>query len=332
MTDPGQFEFNKPPAGNDSSSSLDCAAVELLLAESAEKTLPSAVVEQLRIHALECVTCREKLAQTRRGREWLLVLKQESLEPPDDLVAKILARTSLANTTEIPEANNTAPAQNRRILDFAIRDRVRYQHDRDAIIPSHGAANRQIHSSAVVLRRTLLEPRLALVAAMAFFSISLTMNLMGVRLTSLHASDLTPRGLHRVITRQYADTNARVVRYYANLRIVYEVEARVQQLRRAAETSTPTQQEVRPRKQSSNSSRDSSGRRTNSYRAGSRKQQVASNPGLQGKQHTVVPDVLPAPEPMVTGPRMEAAFHSSCPFPGIYFSRRYFSIRERKLA
>jgi len=104
----------------------------------------------------------------------------------------------------------------------------------------------------VVLRRTVLEPRLALVAAMAFFSISLTLNLMGIQLGGLHASNLSPNGVRRMIARRYADANARVVRYYENLRVVYEVEARVQQVRRASEAQPAPEPPKKPRKQSFN--------------------------------------------------------------------------------
>ena len=82
-----------------------------------------------------------------------------------------------------------------------------------------------------------LEPRIALVAAMAFFSISLTLNLMGVKLTRLRAADLEPQSMRRAVTRQYAQANAHVVHYYENLRIVYEVESRVHQLRQAADSA-----------------------------------------------------------------------------------------------
>jgi len=52
-------------------------------------------------------------------------------------------------------------------------------------------------------------------AAMAFFSIALTMNLTGVHPLSLRASDLRPSALKRSFT----DADARVVRYYEGLRV-----------------------------------------------------------------------------------------------------------------
>jgi hypothetical protein len=76
-----------------------------------------------------------------------------------------------------------------------------------------------------------LQPRLAMTAAMAFFSIALTMNLTGVHLQDLHASDLTPSNLKR----GFYSANARVVRYYEGLRVVYELESRVHDLQTATD-------------------------------------------------------------------------------------------------
>jgi hypothetical protein len=77
----------------------------------------------------------------------------------------------------------------------------------------------------------MLQPRLAMTAAMAFFSIALTMNLAGIHPMSLRASDLQPSSLKR----DYHDANARVVRYYEGLRVVYELESRVHDLQSATD-------------------------------------------------------------------------------------------------
>jgi hypothetical protein len=382
MTDPRQFGANKPAAGpgatKETSGQLDCSAIELSLAEYAEQALPTAVAEQLRAHTTGCEGCREKLAQARKGREWLLVLKQETVEPPVGLVAKILARTSLAGAPV--GTAKAAAASDRSVADVAWDGREmpsaaaenvfakipggrKDRSSKDAAyLPGEDSAARSIpawqHSSVVVLRRTFIEPRLALVAAMAFFSVALTLNLLGIRLTSLSATDLRPRNMHRAITRQYAEANARVVRYYENLRIVYEVEARVQQLRRAAETSTPPEEHSKPRKQSS----DSTGDPSNTAR-GSHRGPLADNP-LARENKRSAPSALPDPKPIMAGPRMDAADRqphqfplaeepgehtlatyfvqllafqpalpsSSCSLPTLCFSMRYFSARERRLA
>jgi hypothetical protein len=74
--------------------------------------------------------------------------------------------------------------------------------------------------------QALMQPRLAMTAAMAFFSIALTLNLMGVRLRDLRAEDFTPAGLQRTV----ADASASATRSFQNMRVVYQVESRVSEL------------------------------------------------------------------------------------------------------
>ena len=74
---------------------------------------------------------------------------------------------------------------------------------------------------------------------MAFFSIALTLNLTGVRLNQLKLSDLSPSALAASISHQYYTTWGHLNRYYSNLRIVYELESRVNEMRR--DTTAPAQ-------------------------------------------------------------------------------------------
>jgi hypothetical protein len=70
---------------------------------------------------------------------------------------------------------------------------------------------------------------------MAFFSIALTLNLTGIKLTEVRAADLRPSRVRATVTRQFYSTNEQVMKYYENLRLVYEMEARVRELRRSTE-------------------------------------------------------------------------------------------------
>ena len=89
--------------------------------------------------------------------------------------------------------------------------------------------------------RRFAEPRLMMTAAMAFFSIALTLNLTGVRLTSLRLSDLRPTAIRSFMERQITMASTPIIRYYDHLRFVYEVESRMRELRRStrAKTSEP---------------------------------------------------------------------------------------------
>ena len=277
MKDHGQF--GDKPAGksaNVPSDQLDCAAVELLWVEAAEGTLASTVAEKLRAHTSECASCREKISQARKGREWLLMLKLEPLIPPSDLVAKILARTTGAgetahprwSTPKIPVDTDTRTADRYSLPGYSFPDSETAPVSGEIAAENEGLGGDRIPAipmwqrpSVVLLRKTVFEPRLALVAAMAFFSISLTLNLVGVKLTSFRASDLEPQAMRRAVTRQYAQANARVVHYYENLRIVYEVESRVHQLRQAAD-SAPVQEKTSYPQNKQGTGTDGQGRRS----------------------------------------------------------------------
>jgi hypothetical protein len=64
-------------------------------------------------------------------------------------------------------------------------------------------------------------------AAMAFFSIAVTLNLTGVRLNEVNASSFRPSSLRRTV----ADRSAAAVRGFQNMRVVYQAEAQVNDLR-----------------------------------------------------------------------------------------------------
>jgi hypothetical protein len=79
-------------------------------------------------------------------------------------------------------------------------------------------------------------------AAMAFFSIALTLNLTGVRVTSLKLSDLRPAAVRSLVQRRITMASTPIIRYYDHLRFVYEVESRMRDFRRTQGDSDQNQQ------------------------------------------------------------------------------------------
>ena len=69
-------------------------------------------------------------------------------------------------------------------------------------------------------------------AAMAFFTIALTLNLTGVRLSTLRLADLRPTAVRSFMERRLTMASTPIIRYYDHLRFVYEVESRMRELRR----------------------------------------------------------------------------------------------------
>ncbi len=120
--------------------------------------------------------------------------------------------------------------------------------------------------------RQVLEPRLMMTAAMAFFSIALTLNLTGIKITQLRAADLQPSRLRANLTRQFYSTNEQVTKYYENLRLVYEMESRVRELRRTTEAEPAPS----PRETPKPPARDGSGSPSSTVPRG---QQVPPVPG-----------------------------------------------------
>ena len=72
---------------------------------------------------------------------------------------------------------------------------------------------------------------------MAFFSLSVALSVLGVKPADLRGISLRPSAIRHT----YYNTQARVVRYYENIRFVYEVESRVRELKRNID-ATPASQ------------------------------------------------------------------------------------------
>jgi hypothetical protein len=160
-------------------------------------------------------------------------------EPSADLVARILAQTSEARDVagahaaaeSLPAFEKVGPSGGATIVPAA----------QGKLIPFR--VRRPVFSG---ITRIVFEPRLAMTAAMAFFSIALTLNLLGVRLdelhpAELHASDLRPENLRR----SFFAVQASAVRSYDNLRVVHVLESRVEDLREAADPQSAYQEEQR---------------------------------------------------------------------------------------
>ena len=196
--------------------SPQCMACEEMLADALDETLSEADRMWFDRHVSACAGCSQRMADAQRGAAWLEMLKSPRPEPSAQLMERILAQTSEAQTSEIqtsgaflPSIPQPVPA---RILPFRLP------------LPR--------------FTTPWLEPRLAMTAAMAFFSVALTLNLSGVKLNELHASDLKPENLKRT----YFQANAQFSRYYDNLRVVRVMESRVEDLREANADPEPSPQ------------------------------------------------------------------------------------------
>ena len=75
----------------------------------------------------------------------------------------------------------------------------------------------------------VLTPRFGMSMGMAFFSIMLMLNMAQIRI-----KDLTPHNLSHTF---YSSEN-KLMKYYENMRLVYEIESRVRELRNTGERAS----------------------------------------------------------------------------------------------
>ena len=208
---------------------MQCHEFDALLSDAIDGTLAGVQLKQFERHRIACPTCGPMFAEARSGLQLLRALAE--VEPPANFVRNVLAVT----IGRVPEAAPAADARESWWTGFRAG-----------------------------LRLGGLQPKFAMSFAMAFFSISLVLNLAGFKIGDLRHLDLSPSA----IVRGAYEAEGRVVKYYENIRFVYEVESRVQELKRAT-----TPEESKPPAEKPKEQKDHSENPDKRYRNYSREQE-----------------------------------------------------------
>lgn len=228
----------------DNQSGMQCAECEAILAEALDGTLQGASLAAFEGHRQGCAACQALFDDAKSGMQWLKSL--DEAEPPRNLVHNILAQTIGA----LP-AESTQP-----------------------VAPATGWWNR-LKGRVAPIFAPVVTPRFAMSFGMAFFSITMLLNIAGIHVTDFRHLDLSGKG----ISKTYYSTEARVIRYYENIRLVYEIESRVRDLRRAA---TPEKQEEestpKPKQQNQTHQQQEQDRRNQNYSRGLEQPMLAACP------------------------------------------------------
>lgn len=187
---------------------FECSQFEALLADALDgdsKSISVDVRQAFDAHGRSCPQCGPLWTETQQGM--LLLRSLEELEPPKNLVHNILAATSMqGQETPVLGSND------------AIRERTGWR-----------ASVRRTLGYAPLFMRS----RFATSFVMAFFSLSVTLSLAGVRVSDVSKIDWHPNALRKSVVLQYTQVESRVQRYYDNMRLVYEVESRVRGIKKA---------------------------------------------------------------------------------------------------
>ena len=210
---------------------MECTEFEALLSEALDGNgqLSGARKESFEAHRRVCAICGPMFAEVQAGRQWLRTLAVETIEPPTHLVHNILAATS-----GVVSRRPVATTAGERTTPFGERAREWW----DSLFTPTAAFVRQ--------------PRFVMSFGMIFFTFSLALNVAGVKATDVAKVDLRPTALRHA----YNDAQIKVVKYYDNIRFVYEIESKVRELKRA---NTPPDAAPEQQQQKDNRKNDTSG-------------------------------------------------------------------------
>jgi anti-sigma factor RsiW len=182
---------------------MTCTELESILADYLDGTLAGSERATLELHAAECVSCSEFMAEVRKGANLLKTL--DPVEPPPALITRIAYQAPLGRVRD-PFERQTAWSR------FATK-----------------------------WLQPVLQPRLVMGMAMTVLSFTMLERCTGVKVERVQAADLNPVRVWGGMEDRGIRLKDRVLKYYENLRVVYEVEARLRDLdRQQGETDKTT--------------------------------------------------------------------------------------------
>ena len=228
---------------SENQSGMQCVECEGLLAEAIDGALHGSTLAAFEAHQQSCPACRAMVEEATAGMHWLKGL--DEVEPPRHLVHNILTQTIGA----LPSEHAVVPP------------------------PGDGWLDKLKRRLAPIFA-PVATPRFAMSFGMAFFSITMLLSIAGFHISDLRRLDLSSKG----IAKTYASTQARVIRYYDNIRLVYEIESRVRDLRRVATPEKQQQEEPTPKSQPKSDNRQDKDRHNQNYSRDGNQPELAASP------------------------------------------------------
>ncbi|HSZ62602.1 MAG TPA: zf-HC2 domain-containing protein [Terriglobales bacterium] len=213
---------------------MECVEFDALLSDALDGPLSPDRQKKFEAHRRVCATCGPMFADAQAGLQFLRTL--EEVEPPAFLVHNILAVTSGVESRRTVSADGrTAP--------FVERAREWW----DSFFSPVTAFVRQ--------------PRFVMSFGMIFFSFSLALSIAGVKPADVAKVDLRPTALRHA----YNDAQIKVVKFYDNIRFVYEIESKVRELKRANTPAETAPSQPKERKNNNDTSGQPDQRQDRNY-------------------------------------------------------------------
>jgi predicted anti-sigma-YlaC factor YlaD len=177
---------------------MNCAEFEIVLADYLDGTLQAGERAAIAQHSNECAACREFLRDVSGGMS--LLRGAEEVEPPPALITRIAYQAPIGRTRHPFEQQG-----------FWSR-----------------LASKWL--------QPILQPRLAMGMAMTVLSFAMLERCTGVHVQHIQAADLSPVRIWGGVEDKACRVRDRAVKYYENLRFVYEIETRLKDLEEQPET------------------------------------------------------------------------------------------------
>jgi hypothetical protein len=210
----------------DSKYGMKCAEFDALLADALDDLLSETDEARFKAHLAACSNCASAFGEAKAGLQWLLELKGDEVDPPPAMFENILKAT--IGTSPIPQAAKPTKSWWERLKETP------------ALAP---------------VFQTVLQPRFAMGFGMAFFSITMLLNLAGVKVKNIRYIDLRPSA----IVEAYGKATGSIQRYWANIRFVYEVESKVRDLKKATKPAQNNDQNNQNEQRKKDTSKETSG-------------------------------------------------------------------------
>jgi putative zinc finger protein len=228
---------------------MQCNEFDALLSDALDQVLTGPKAQAFQAHAKTCAVCGPLLAEADAGKKWLEELVE--VEPPVHLVHNILAATTGISTARLHAPSSAA-------VQASWFDRMR------------DWANTLVSPVMGVVK----QPRFAMSFGMAFFSLSISLSLTGVKLSDVRHADLRPSA----IRRNYYETTGKVQKYYENIRFVYEIESRVREFKRATTPAEPAREKKDHQQRNDNTSGQPDQKQERNYSRGESQVMLAALP------------------------------------------------------
>ena len=194
----------------------NCAEFEILLCDAVDGTLRGERQVAFESHRESCAACKELSADVLGVTAFFE--RVAGVEPPKELLTRILFETSGGGNAKA--AHETKSGQ----LGFFR-----------------------------LFFRPVLQPRLAMGMAMTILSVSMLAHVFGLEVRQLRASDLEPARIWASVDDGAHRHWSRVVKYYENIRVVYEIQSRLKEWADQEEQDRLNQQKQSAAKPQSNS-------------------------------------------------------------------------------